>query len=186
VKISIRRPNHSDYDSLHELFSDTINAAFKEQGLSNDFAGLYNEIEQKNRLVIEDLDSDGTARFFLVACAGDVIVGTISYGPCGKDIINCSKGVLKDVAEIGSVYVLPSYQGKGVGSLLLNAMLIVLIRNGVADFCLDSGYTRAQQFWRRKLGEPSIVAPDYWGVGSDHMVWHRKLEEMIIPVCASK
>jgi GNAT superfamily N-acetyltransferase len=84
---------------------------------------------------------------------------------------------LNDVGEVGTLYILPEYQKKGIGTLLLNSIFTVLMSRGIKEYCLDSGYKTAQQIWRRKFGEPVIVVKDYWAKGFDHYIWHRTLED---------
>lgn len=56
-----------------------------------------------------------------------------------------------------------AYRQEGIGSLLDEIH--------ITQFCLDSGYRIAQQKWRQKFGEPYVVTKDYWGEGSENMVW---------------
>jgi GNAT superfamily N-acetyltransferase len=81
------------------------------------------------------------------------------------------------VGELGSLYVLPSYQGLGVGSTLIKELMAYLSKQGIEQFCLDSGYQRAQVKWLRKFGEPYKVVKDYWGPDSVHMVWLCKVSD---------
>jgi GNAT superfamily N-acetyltransferase len=83
------------------------------------------------------------------------------------------------VGELGSLYVLPSYQGQGVGSALIKGMAISLKKQGIDQFCLDSGYKRAQKRWLRKFGEPYKTVKDYWGPDSVHMVWLCKINDYV-------
>jgi len=117
---------------------------------------------------------------FLIARFKGKIVGVIAFGPCGDIINECSEGKYEDVGEIGTAFVLPGYQNKGIGTLLLNSMYITLISRNIEAFCLDSGYTKAKQVWSKKLGEPNIVMKDYWGEGFDHFIWYRKIEDITI------
>ncbi|MNC76709.1 hypothetical protein D3C75_1284870 [compost metagenome] len=66
---------------------------------------------------------------------------------------------------------MPEYQGQGIGSALIAELMAFLRKQGIAEFCLDSGYRRAQTRWLRKFGEPYAVVKDYWGPDSVHMVW---------------
>ena len=175
--ITIRRPNLSDIDELHNHFRIVITDTFCKEGLGDDIQGIEGEIEEKKRMLREDFDSNGKGQFFLLACYQEGIVGTIAYGPCSQLIEDCSKGEIKDIVEIGTLFVLPEYQGSGIGKLLLNSLFIVLISKSIEEFCLDSGYTRAQKIWIKKFGEPSFIIKNYWGEGFDHYIWHCKLKD---------
>ncbi|EST54920.1 GNAT family acetyltransferase [Brevibacillus panacihumi W25] len=69
---------------------------------------------------------------------------------------------------IGTVFVHPDFQGQGVANVLLNAIFLTLLGNG---------YTRAQQVWRKKFGEPTYLFPNYWGNGTDHMIWKGRVSD---------
>ena len=178
--ILIRRPCKTDIEELRRLFMVTIRDNFEKEGMGNNEEGINGEVEEKNRLLQEVLGANGADRFFLVACDQEKIVGTIVCGPCSTLINECTGGKLKGVMEIGTVYVLPKYQKKGIGTLLLNAMYIVLLSNRVEAFCLDSGYKSAQLVWHKKFGQPDFIIKDYWGEGFDHMIWYRRLDDISI------
>lgn len=78
---------------------------------------------------------------------------------------------LAEIGEVGGLFVLPSYQGQGIGSALIQAMVEHNAVMGRGQFCLDSGYKQAQKRWLRKFGAPYKVVKDYWGQGLDHMIW---------------
>lgn len=174
----------ADREEACRVFEQTIPEAFAEEGLGDLIEEIRREVEGKKRLVdaalrtAPDLDplqpwphaAEGTV-FFLIAKADREVVGTISYGPCGKEIAECTRHALDDVGELGSLYVLPAYQGQGIGAALIQALAEELKGRGIERFCLDSGYKRGQQKWLRKFGAPYAVAKDYWGPGQDHLVW---------------
>jgi GNAT superfamily N-acetyltransferase len=108
------------------------------------------------------------------------VIGSIEYGPVSQLIIDLTNGELKELVEVGTVYVHPDYQGTGIGTLLLNVMFLTLKNKGIEDFCLDSGYKRAQKIWTKKFGEPDYLKKDYWSPGFHHMIWKRILSEMTI------
>ena len=81
--------------------------------------------------------------------------------------------------QLGSLFVLPRYQGQGVGSALISAMVAHLYKQGIEQFFLDSGYKLAQKRWLRKFGEPYKVVKDYWGPDYDHMIWLCKVIDFI-------
>ncbi|WP_405158856.1 GNAT family N-acetyltransferase [Paenibacillus sp. FSL H8-0283] len=181
-KITIEPLTRSDADGVYQVFETTIPAAFDQEGIGSLLDDIQDEIAQKKAMIHKALqakDNIDASVFFLVAKRGDVIVGTISYGPCGKEIRECTEGRLNDIGELGSLYVLPEVQGQGVGSALILALVTELQRLGIQQFCLDSGYQIAQKKWQRKFGEPYVVANNYWGEGTDHMVWLCEVQDFI-------
>lgn len=69
-----------------------------------------------------DKDHLGHSRF--VAVAGDLVVGWVALSPTS------AKEHYKGVCEL-SIYMDPSFQGKGIGSLLMNAVVKSSEANGV-------------------------------------------------------
>lgn len=72
-------------------------------------------------------------------------------------------------------FVHPNYQNRGIGTMLLQKMLLTLENRRVPSFCLDSGYKQAQMIWQKKFGQPDFVLENYWGANSHHMIWKRTL-----------
>ncbi|PEI74026.1 GNAT family N-acetyltransferase [Bacillus wiedmannii] len=177
--VKIRRPNSDDLDELNLFFRLVITHTFKNEGLSQLLDDIENEINTKKQYLKTDFDSNGEKRYFLLAIdtSYDKIIGTIEIGPASTLINSCTGGALKDLYEIGTVFILPEYQRKGIGSLLLNTMFLTLLSRGITEYCLDSGYKKAQSIWTRKFGEPSYVLKDYWGESSDHMIWKKSLHD---------
>ncbi|MEK7016378.1 MULTISPECIES: GNAT family N-acetyltransferase [Bacillus] len=180
--VEIRRPNSDDIDELNLFFRLVITNTYKNEGLSQLLDDIENEINSKKQYLKNDFDSNGESRYFLLAIDtnNDKIIGTIEIGPASTLINSCTDGVLKDLYEIGTVFILPEYQRKGIGSLLLNAMFLTLLGKGITEFCLDSGYKNAQKIWKKKFGEPIYVLKDYWGESSDHMIWKKSLHDIPI------
>jgi GNAT superfamily N-acetyltransferase len=87
---------------------------------------------------------------------------------------------LKELAEVGTVFVHPDYQKQGIGNLLLNVMVLTFQNKGIEEFCLDSGYTNAQKIWKKKFGEPDYLLEYFWGKGYHHMIWRRRISEISI------
>ncbi|PGZ55812.1 GNAT family acetyltransferase [Bacillus cereus] len=177
--VAIRRPNSDDLEELHLFFRIVITNTYKDEGLSQQLDEIENEINMKKQYLKTDFDSNGEKRYFLLAIDtnNDKIIGTIEVGPASTLITSCTSGVLKDLYEIGTVFILPDYQRKGIGSLLLHTMFLTLLSRGITEFCLDSGYRKAQSIWTKKFGEPSYVLKDYWGESSDHMIWKKSLHD---------
>jgi GNAT superfamily N-acetyltransferase len=180
--VEIRRPNSDHIDELYLFFRIVITNTYKNEGLSQLLDDIENEINTKKQYLKNDFDSNGESRYFLLAIdtSNDKIIGTIEIGPASTLINSCTGGVLKDLYEIGTVFVLTEYQRKGIGSLLLNTMFLTLLGKGIKEFCLDSGYKNAQKIWKKKFGEPSYVLKDYWGASIDHMIWKKSLHDIPI------
>ncbi|MCB2290887.1 GNAT family N-acetyltransferase [Clostridium sp. CS001] len=139
-------------------------------------------MEDKRRCLNQDIESNGTNRYFLIAKEHDKIVGSIEYGESNELIISCTNGELKNLVEIGTVFVHPYYQNKGIGSRMLNLMFMVLKNNKIKKFCLDSGYKSAQKTWIKKFGKPDYLLENYWGEADDHMVWSVNVEDVLLNI----
>lgn len=167
----IVKPTKKDIESAYHVFEVTIADAFEKEGLGYLKEDILREIECKKNLITYSLENPDSNIYFLVAKIYDNVIGTISFGPCGNDIKKCTNNQLDTIGELGSLYVLPHFQGKGVGSVLIHSMVKYLHVLGIEQFCLDSGYKHAQKKWLRKFGEPYKIVKDYWGKDFDHMVW---------------
>lgn len=180
--VEIRRPRIEDNEELNQFFSIVIKDTFAKEDLSELLDDIENEIENKKQYLKCDFDSNGKNRYFLIALDKhcNKVIGTIEYGPASELINICTDRALKELYEIGTVFVLPDYQRLGIGTLLLNVMFLTLLNRGIKEFCLDSGYTNAQKIWKKKFGEPDYLLKDYWGEGCDHMIWRRCTNDMSI------
>ncbi|MEK5522868.1 MULTISPECIES: GNAT family N-acetyltransferase [Heyndrickxia] len=179
-KVEIRRPRLEDIEELNEFFRLVIKDTFAREGLSELVEEIEHEIEEKNTILKGDLESNGKNHYFLIALERNRIVGSIAYGPSNELINRCTEGAYKNIFEIGTVFVHPDYQRKGIGNILLNSIFFTLHHKGVEEFCLDSGYKNAQKIWKKKFGEPNYLLKDYWGKGSDHMIWRRHMKDISI------
>ena len=136
---------------------------------------VEDEIESKKKVLESALNKDKTGIIVLIAKVNDEVVGTISFGPCSEAIRQCTNDKFSNVGELGSLFILPKYQDKGIGSTLIEEMISYLEKRGIKEFCLDSGYKDAQKRWCRKFGNPYKIVKDYWGPGIDNMVWLCKI-----------
>lgn len=178
LQVEVRRPNHGDIDAMEDFFRFVITDTFAKEGLSDLSEDMEQEIDSKNRYLNADFDTHGEERYFLIGLLDNNIVSCIEFGPSNALIREATDGELRDVVEIGTVFVHPDYQQQGIGSLMLNVMYLTLLNKGMTEFCLDSGYSRAQKTWKKKLGEPDYVLQDHWGSGADHMIWKRRLADV--------
>lgn len=175
-KIDIRRPRMEDVKEINILFKTVIIDTFAREGITTMNDEIISEIETKGIYLNRDLESNGETRYFLIALIEDRIIGSIEYGESSELIDKCTEGDLKEIVELGTVFVHPDYQRQGVGNLLLNEMYNTFKEKGIKEFCLDSGYSNAQKIWKRKFGEPSYLLKNFWAEGVDHMIWRVKLK----------
>ncbi|MFI8687022.1 GNAT family N-acetyltransferase [Rossellomorea sp. NPDC077527] len=180
TRIEISRPMDVDKDELILFFDLVIRDTFDKEGLSTLQEDIQTEIKTKIQYLQSDYDSNGGERYFLIAKVGGTIVGTVEYGPSSVLINTVTNGSLKELFEIGTVFVHPEYQRRGIGTLLFNIMLLTFQSKGIDEFCLDSGYSTSQKVWTRKLGDPDYCLKDYWGEGSGHMIWKRNIKDVPI------
>lgn len=171
IDVEIKQLDIHDLASAKRVFEISIPDAFIKEGLSLMDEDIQSEIEIKKQLLEKSLNEQNGLLRFLVAKIDDHVIGTISFGPCGSDILKCTNNELAEIGELGSLYILPDFQDRGIGSKLIHALVQKLNENSITQFCLDSGYKRAQKRWKRKFGEPYKVVLDYWGPGYEHMIW---------------
>lgn len=169
--VVIRRPKAEDTAELIAFFKTVVTDTYRNEGIEDMVDDREAEIQLKKAYLNQDIESDGKERYFLIACDGDKIIGTIEYGPSSELIHSCTEHAYKELPELGTVFVHPAYQGQGVGNHLLIEMFATLKNKGIEEVCLDSGYTRAQKIWQHKFGEPAYLLQDYWGEGVPHMIW---------------
>jgi GNAT superfamily N-acetyltransferase len=177
MHITVRRPNKNDVAQLHELFKIVVKDTFTREGFGDLLKEMDEIIQSKEDYLALDFNTNGKKRYFLVAEIESKIVGTIEYGLASQLLIESTNYEYENSIEIGTVFVLPSYQYLGIGSLLLKNLCEKLARDQVYEFCLDSGYKIAGSIWKKKLGPPSYVVKDYWGEDYDHLVWCNKITE---------
>jgi GNAT superfamily N-acetyltransferase len=149
----------------------------REQIVDADFS-VDEEVRKKVGMLRSSLDVSWasseavpTAHVFFTASDPTGVVGTVSFGPRGAEILDLAARRTEGLGELGGLYVLPERRGGGVASRLIDAMTEELRDRGIQRFCFDTGYRTAQVRWIRRFGEPVVTAPDYWGPGSAHLVW---------------
>lgn len=179
LNIKIRRPTSEDIREINQFFRAVITDTFTKEGIGEMLEEIEEEISVKKKYFNLDIESNGEKRYFLIALDEDRIIGSIEFGPASKLINNCTSHALKDLMEVGTVFVNPDFQRKGIGNMLLNAIYLTLLHRGIEEFCLDSGYTIAQKIWIKKFGNPQYLLKNYWGEGYDHMIWRIKVEDLV-------
>ena len=179
MNIEFSRPKVENIELINEFFEIVLRDTFERNGILGLVDLIVEEIEDKRRCLNQDIESNGKNRYFLIAKENDKIVGSIEYGQSNELISSCTNGKLKELVEIGTVFVHPEYQKNGIGSRMLNLIFIELEKNSIKEFCFDSGYKSAQKIWTRKFGNPEYHLKDYWGEDTDHMVWRISVKDVI-------
>ncbi len=180
MKVLIKRPDIGERKQIHSLFEKTIKHTFEAEGAGEEHSLIRELIDDQKNLIDLDFETGGKEAYFLVAETDDRIAGTICHRPCSDIILDCSQGKAQGMQEIGSVYILPEFQGRGLCKLLLNSMYITMSAKGFSEFWLDSGYAVARQVWEKLLGPPAIKMKDYWAPGAHHHIWLRSLADLPI------
>ncbi|MFB5684776.1 GNAT family N-acetyltransferase [Paenibacillus terreus] len=169
--LTITKFSLSDFKQACHVFETVIPHAFEQEGIGHLTDDMREEIEHKINMLRSAREEDEPQTRFWLAKQHGVVVGTISIGPSNQDLNACTDHQLTQVRELGSLYVLPGYQDQGIASALIKEVAVYLHSHGIEEFCLDSGYRRAQEKWKQKFGEPYAAVKDYWGPGTVHMVW---------------
>ncbi|MEZ4883662.1 MAG: GNAT family N-acetyltransferase [Chitinophagales bacterium] len=173
MQVTIDSPKVTDIKAIRRLFVKTIHHTFEQEQIQPISATeIEEEIEGQLNTLQQYFQTNGSEAFYLVARYGEQIVATAAYGKPNRIITENLALDYVQVPEIKSVYVLPAFQGKGIGSLLFKKLVETLQRRSIQKFCLDSGYRTSQQFWRKKLGRPTFTLRNYWGKDAHHMIWY--------------
>lgn len=169
--VIIRRPTTDDVSCIYEFFRLVLVDTYQKNGINEWDELLADEMQGKRNNLQLDFDSYGRDRFFLIGEYKGQIICSIEYGIASNLINECTHNELKEYLEIGTVYVHPSYQGKGISTLLYYSILQEIMNKGVDEVCLDSGYETAQKIWNHRFGKPAYHIKDFWGPEGDHMIW---------------
>ncbi len=178
-KIVIRRPVIDELAGINAFFEMMLKDTFEANGISNLTELLEEEIQVKKKYILQDFTSNGKDRFFLLAVYEGNLIGSIEYGASNEVLNKCTNNEMKDILEIGTVFVHPKYQKQGVSSILIYNLFLKLSSNLIQEVCFDSGYKIAQAVWSKKFGSPNYCRKDYWAVGSHHMIWKVGVNETL-------
>ena len=177
MQIQIVRPDESEIDELRTHFDYTISETFKIEGVyESHYDDYIEEVEYQLNQIKNDLASNGSDEYFLIAKSDGKIVGTIGYGSPNSVI---KKYHTDELGEIKAVYINPLYQRKKVGSKLFASMISYLKSRHITHFVLDCGYSKSQTFWIKKLGEPYLFLKDYYAEDSHHMIWESSVDDLL-------
>ncbi|MEM9548573.1 MAG: GNAT family N-acetyltransferase, partial [Bacteroidota bacterium] len=170
--LNFSKPTQDDHAELKELFVSTITDTVRNEGeyIQNQEKVIQSGVEEQMMNLKYYFTNNDLVQHYLIAKSDSRIIGTIAYGKPSKLVSINVNSELTGIPEIKSLYILPSFQKRGVGSLLF-AEIITELRTRTSHYCLDCGYTKSQNFWKKKLGEPQYILKDYWSEGNDHMIW---------------
>ena len=170
--IQIRPLRIDDISHLKNLFEKTISEIFERNNIE-DKIELEHEINYKIYKVSKSIfEEESTARFFVVE-KENTIVGIAGFSLINNDIKSNIENN-ENTYELGTVYVLPEFQRKGIGSLLINTILENIKNMGIHEFYLDCGYRTSQSYWIKKFGKPYIIIENKFGTNQDYMIWKVK------------
>jgi len=170
----IRCPKKEDIPAMRDFFKNVIKNTMEKEGINLD-KFLEKEVESKMIFLKKYFNNKDNKNLIFIACDKEKVIGTISASPYNHKLNNIIEKNHKNQWKIGTVYVHPNYQRRGIGKNLFNTMCLFLKEKGIQEFYLDSGYKGAQKYWKQKLGEPLVIIENYWGKGTRKMVWVLKL-----------
>lgn len=171
--MQLKPASKDDYEGLKTFMKMMILDTFEKNGIAHLKKDLEEEIADKMVFLEKyyELIEEDSKPFLCILKKSDDIIGTVSLARANALIVRATKGLLKDTLEIGNFFIHPSVQGQGFGTRLLKETLLWLKNNDVKEFCLDTGYPKAQIFWQKHLGKPVYDFKDYWEPGSRYMIW---------------
>lgn len=178
MNIQIRRLQERDMEQVLNFFRMVSIDTYEKNGISNYEEAIEDELRTKARYLEQDVNTNGRERHFLLALDGDQVVGTIGLYIANHVAVKLTDGAVEGLYEVGTVYIAPEYQRRGIGKLLMKAMMLVCNARQINQFCLDSGFATAQSVWLHMLGEPTYLFENYWGEGAHHMIWLSSTEDV--------
>ena len=175
TEVTVRRPKKEEIFQIEEFMRVVLVDTYRKEQIDEKIYDLQEELVSKRAYLASYFESGGEDRYFLVAVSGNNIVGTMEFGKQSALLKELTKGELKEVPEMGTAFVHPDHQGQGIASTLLEELKRELRRRGIREFCLDSGYQRAQRIWKKKFGSPRYTFENYWAEGVSHEIWIVKI-----------
>ncbi|KKU88596.1 MAG: hypothetical protein UY18_C0011G0005 [Microgenomates group bacterium GW2011_GWF2_47_9] len=171
--ILVTQPQPSDASEIEVLYRLVIQDTFNKNGINESYP---NEIEDE----VDGKMSNLKDEFHLIAKVGGVIAGIIGIGKVNEDITkNYPATLLTNEVEVKNVYVLPNFQSRGIGSMLFAEAVEELKKRKIEYFYLDSGFKLAQNYWKHKLGEPTVVKKNYFDQSEHYMIWKCEVAKLV-------
>lgn len=174
----IQPVQEKDISEITHLFEIVIKDNFKRDGidlLKHDL--MLEEIDSQKNKLISSFNSSAQNHFYKLII-NKQIIAVLAYG-YAEPLITDHLIIAKSYPEIKSFMIIPEFQKKGIGRLMFEQIIKILHQNHETNFCLDCGYRCSQSFWKRMLGDPSLVLKDFWEKGYDHLIWARQINQFI-------
>ncbi|WP_215146235.1 GNAT family N-acetyltransferase [Exiguobacterium qingdaonense] len=165
--MEFRSLEQSDVKSLQRLFMESLSDLIRREHFED--ADLLDEEVARLNTTIQDHFDDDQVQLYVIEQEG-VIIGAGALLP-PNEIITGHMELERGAVELGSVYVSPRMQRQGVGRFLLEEMKREMRARHLQFIYLDAGFPSAQAYWKKRLGNPSLVLEHYWGPGASHMIW---------------
>ena len=146
--MNFRALEQSDVRSLQRLFMESLSDLIRRERFED--ADLLDEEVARLNTTIQDHFDDDTVELYVVEEDG-ILVGAGALLP-PNDIISGNIQIERGAIELGSVYVSPRMQRRGVGQYLLEEMMREISARGKNVFYLDAGFPSAQAYWQKTIG----------------------------------
>jgi GNAT superfamily N-acetyltransferase len=147
MNISISQPRKNDEVEIYQLFTFVITQNFKDYGFYEKYTDdITYEVDKQVAVLEEYFKNYGKTVSFLIAKDKDKIIGTIAYGKPSADIDKYYPEKPGTIPEIKSLYVLPEYQGKGIGTKLLDQIKKYYNITVLKNFALTAGIPKHRNF----------------------------------------
>jgi L-amino acid N-acyltransferase YncA len=170
--MQIREPKITEKAEIMELFKTSIADAYKQNSIN---APYDDQIKKQDNWMNKHFN--GEESYYLVAIENDKIIGIMAFGEPKKIHIK-HLGFSENTPLVRSAYVLPEFQGIGIGSKLFKGLLNEMDRRDVKSFYIDAGYRISQGYWKRRLGEPDVILKKYYDNDDDMMLWKVAIDSL--------
>jgi len=147
MEILIDRPNITNKKEISELFKTVIVDSFIQDGIGVRSKDIKEEVNKQIEFLNNDFNNEGRSSYFLIARLKNKIVATIAVNKANRLIQHNLKINVSKILEVSSVYILPKFQGKGIGTMLFNKIIEHLKQKNCEEIVLDGGYKKSQGFW---------------------------------------
>ncbi|TDM17675.1 N-acetyltransferase [Macrococcoides caseolyticum] len=177
LMISYEQLQYKDINQLKDYFKHVISHTFLNNGVDDD-EDLNNEINKKMTYINHYFN--GSDDMFMVAKDGDAVVGIIGFYTPNQMIQELVGDKVDGLKEMGTLYIHPDYQSRGIGSQLIVLLTQFMKEQDIVSYCFDCGYKKAMATWTRKFGQPTYFFKDYWDVGDHYAVWVVDIKETFV------